>query len=143
MDVKYMVVGPYQTNCYFIIDEETKARKPLEKRIAENASEKEIEGGYLTACIMIDELLYSSIQMMEVLDRVSDKIAPTAAVYAAAAVRYARTTMDTVRMIHAVYGARIVEPVCSHTVTREPEIAMDGNAELADTLMKKFESIIK
>ena len=25
MDVKYMVVGPYQTNCYFIIDEETKA----------------------------------------------------------------------------------------------------------------------
>ena len=26
---------------------------------------------------------------------------------------------------------------------REPEIAMDGNAEFADTLMKKFESVIK
>ena len=126
-----------------IIDEDTKARKPLEKRLAGDASEKEIESGYLTACIMIDELLYSSIQMMEVLDRVADKIAPDAAVYAAAAVRYARTAMDSVRLVHAVYGARIVDPVCSHTVIREPEIAMDGNAEFADAVMKKFESVIK
>lgn len=139
-----------ETDCetlrgYFvkIIDEESKSRKPLEKRIAENAPEKEIECGYLTACIMIDEVLYSSIQMMEVLDRVSDEIAPAAAVYAAAAVRYARTAMDAVRMIHAVYGERIVEDVCSHTVTREPEIAMDGNAELAETLIGKFEGMIK
>ena len=126
-----------------IIDEENKARKPLEKRIDENASEKELEGGYLTACMMIDEVLYSSIQMMELLDRIADKIAPTAAVYAAAAVRYARTAMDSVRLVHAVYGARIVDEVSSHTVIREPEIAMDGNAEFADTLMKKFESVIK
>ena len=139
-----------ETDCetlrdYFvkIIDEDTKARKPLEKRLAAGASEKEIESGYLTACIMIDELMYSSIQMMELLDRVADKIAPTAAVYAAAAVRYARTAMDSVRLVHAVYGARIVDEVSSHTVIREPEIAMDGNAEFADTLMKKFESIIK
>ena len=139
-----------ETDCetlrdYFvkIIDEDTKARKPLEKRIDENASEKELEGGYLTACMMIDELMYSSIQMMELLDRIADKIAPTAAVYAAAAVRYARTAMDSVRLVHAVYGARIVDEVSSHTVIREPEIAMDGNAEFADTLMKKFESVIR
>ena len=139
-----------ETDCetlrdYFvkIIDEDTKARKPLEKRLAAGASEKEIESGYLTACIMIDELMYSSIQMMELLDRIADKIAPTAAVYAAAAVRYARTAMDSVRLVHAVYGARIVDEVSSHTVIREPEIAMDGNAEFADTLMKKFESVIK
>ena len=42
-----------------------------------------------------------------------------------------------------VQGARIVDEVSSHTVTREPEIAMDGNAEFADTLMKKFESVIR
>lgn len=139
-----------ETDCetlrdYFvkIIDEDTKARKPLEKRLAAGASEKEIESGYLTACIMIDELMYSSIQMMELLGRVADKIAPTAAVYAAAAVRYARTAMDSVRLVHAVYGARIVDEVSSHTVTREPEIAMDGNAEFAETLMKKFESVIR
>ena len=139
-----------ETDCetlrdYFvkIIDEDTKARKPLEKRLAAGASEKEIESGYLTACIMIDELMYSSIQMMELLDRIADKIAPTAAVYAAAAVRYARTAMDSVRLVHAVYGARIVDEVSSHTVIREPEIAMDGNAEFADALMKKFESVIK
>ena len=139
-----------ETDCetlrdYFvkIIDEDTRARKPLEKRLAAGASETEIESGYLTACIMIDELMYSSIQMMELLDRVADKIAPTAAVYAAAAVRYARTAMDSVRLVHAVYGARIVDEVSSHTVIREPEIAMDGNAEFADTLMKKFESVIK
>lgn len=126
-----------------IIDEENKARKPLEKRIEENAPEKEIECGYLTACIMIDEVLYSSIQMMEVLDRVADKICPCVALYAAAAVRYARTAMESVRLIHRMYGARISDEVCAHTLTREPEIAIAGNTELAEKLIAKFEGMIK
>lgn len=126
-----------------IIDEENKARKPLEKRIDENASEPELEGGYLTACIMIDEVLYSSIHMMEALDRVADKICSCGAIYAAAAVRYARTAMESVRMMHKAYGARIKEPVCAHTVSREPEIAIAGNTELAEKLIVKFEGMIK
>lgn len=126
-----------------IIDEENKARKPLEKRIEENASEPELEGGYLTACIMIDEVLYSSIHMMEALDRVADKICSCGAIYAAAAVRYARTAMESVRMMHKAYGARIKEPVCAHTVSREPEIAIESNTELAEKLIAKFEGIVK
>ena len=126
-----------------IIDEENKARKPLEKRIDENASQKELEGGYLTACMMIDEVLYSSIQMMEVLDKIADKICPCAAIYCAAAVRYARTAMDAVRLMHRMYGARIKEDVCAHTVSREPEIAIEGNTELAEKLIAKFEGMIK
>ena len=46
----------------------------------------------------------------------------------------------TVRIQKAVYSRKMNEPVFAHTTKREPEIAIENNAELFDRLIKKFES---
>ena len=48
--------------------------------------------------------------------------------------------MDAVRIQKAVYSRKMNEPVFAHTTKREPEIAIENNAELFDRLIKKFES---
>ena len=48
--------------------------------------------------------------------------------------------MDAVRIQKAVYAGKMNEPVFAHTTKREPEIAIENNAELFDRLIKKFES---
>ena len=48
--------------------------------------------------------------------------------------------MDAVRIQKAVYSKKMNEPVFAHTTKREPEIAIENNAELFDRLIKKFES---
>lgn len=130
---------------YFLhmMDEENKAKKPLEKRIAagETANE-EIEAAYRTACCIIDEVFYMSIRIVENLNSVADEICPCAAHFASAAIHFAKCAMDTVRIQKAVYSGKMNEPVFARTTRREPEIAIENNAELFSGLIAKFESIL-
>ena len=128
---------------YFLhlVDEENKAKKPLEKLLKqENADDTELEAAYRTACCIIDEIFYMSIRLVETLEPVADKICPCAAHFASAAVHFAKCGMDAVRIQKAVYAGKMNEPVLAHTTKREPEIAIENNAELFDRLIKKFES---
>ena len=128
---------------YFLhlVDEENKAKKPLEKLLKqENADDTELEAAYRTACCIIDEIFYMSIRLVETLEPVADKICPCAAHFASAAVHFAKCGMDAVRIQKVVYAGKMNEPVFAHTTKREPEIAIENNAELFDRLIKKFES---
>lgn len=128
---------------YFLhlVDEENKAKKPLEKLLKqENADDAELEAAYRTACCIIDEIFYMSIRIVETLEPVADKLCPCAAHFASAAVHFAKCGMDAVRIQKAVYAGKMNEPVFAHTTKREPEIAIENNAELFDRLIKKFES---
>ena len=106
----------------------------------ENADDAELEAAYRTACCIIDEIFYMSIRIVETLEPVADKICPCAAHFASAAVHFAKCGMDAVRIQKAVYAGKMNEPVFAHTTKREPEIAIENNAELFDRLIKKFES---
>lgn len=131
---------------YFLhlLDEENKAKKPLEKRLAESeADDSELEAAYRTACCIIDEVFYMSIRTAETLNAVSDLICPCAARFASAAVHFARCAMETVRIQKAEYSTGMKEPVFARTTRREPEIAIESNAELFDGLIAKFEGMIK
>lgn len=130
---------------YFVhlLDEENKARLPLEKRLNSGAPAHEIEGGYRTACIIVDEILYSAIRLIEVIGSVSDKVCPCTAELCAAAVYYAKLAMECTRLQLAVYSTKMSEEVYARTTRREPEIAIEGISELANGLIKKFEEMIK
>ncbi len=130
---------------YFLhlLDEENKAKKPLDKRLAANAGDSEIEAAYRTACCIIDEVFYMSVRTVETLGSVADKICPCAAHFASAAVHFAKCAMDSVRIQKAVYSTKMNEPVFARTTRREPEIAIESNAELFDGLIAKFEGMIK
>ncbi len=131
---------------YFLhlMDEENKAKKPLEKMLAEgNAADNELEGAYRTACCIIDEIFYMSVRVAETLEPVADKISADAAHYAAAAMQFLKCTMQTVRIQKAVYSTKMSEPVFAHTTRREPEIAIENNAELFDGIIAKLEGKIK
>lgn len=131
---------------YFLhlIDEENKAKKPLEKLLKQpDADENELEGAYRTACCIIDEIFYMSIRIAETLEPIADKITPESAHFASAALHFAKCAMDTVRIQKAVYSTKMNEPVFAHTTRREPEIAIENNAELFNGLIAKFEAKIK
>ena len=130
---------------YFVhlLDEENKARMPLEKRLAAGGPENEIEGGYRTACVIVDEILYSAIRMIEIVNEISDKVCPCTASLCAAAIYYAKLAMECVRLQLAVYSTKMNEEVYARTTRREPEIAIEGVSELANGLIKKFEDMIK
>lgn len=131
---------------YFLhlIDEENKAKKPLEKLLKQpDADESELEGAYRTACCIIDEIFYMSIRIAETLEPIADKITPESAHFASAALHFAKCAMDTVRIQKAVYSTKMNEPVFAHTTRREPEIAIENNAELFNGLIAKFEAKIK
>ena len=131
---------------YFLhlIDEENKAKKPLEKLLAqESPDEAELEAAYRTACCIIDEVFYMSIRVAETLEPVADKLSAEAVPFASAAVHFAMCGMDCVRIQKAVYSTKMNEPVFAHTTRREPEIAIENNRELFDSLIKKLEAKIK
>lgn len=130
---------------YFVhlIDEENKAKAPLEKRIANNGPDQEIEGGVRTACAIVDEILYAVIKVVELLDSISDKLCPCTAHTAAASLFFARAAMDTVRVQLAMYSGMMNEAVYARTTRREPEIAIEGITPTIDALLKKFEGMIK
>lgn len=131
---------------YFLhlIDEENKAKKPLEKLLRQpDADESELEGAYRTACCIIDETFYMSIRIAETLEPIADRLSPESAHFASAALHFAKCAMDTVRIQKAVYSTKMNEPVFAHTTRREPEIAIENNAELFASLIAKFESEIK
>ena len=130
---------------YFVhlMDEENKAKAPLEKRLKNGAPEDEIEGGVRTACAIVDEVLYSVIKVVEILDSVSDKICPCAAHIAADALIFARAALDTARLQLAWRSTQMMEEVYARTTRREPEIAIEGINPTIDALLKKFEANIK
>lgn len=130
---------------YFVhlIDEENKAKAPLEKRLQNNGPDEEVEGGVRTACAIVDEVLYAVIKVVEVLDSVSDKLCPCTAHIAATSLLFARTAMDTVRLELAMYSTMMNEEVYARTTRREPEIAIEGIKPMLDALQIKFEAMIK
>ncbi len=130
---------------YFLrlIDEEIKCKEPLEKRLLEGASAAEIEGGYRTACVIIDEVLYSSVMMLEQLDKVACKISPEGAPAAAAAVFFVKTAMHGVRLLKAQYSTKMNEEVFARTTRREPEIAIESSEDFMNELIIKLEALIR
>ena len=130
---------------YFIhlVDEENKAKLPLEKRLAQNADDAEIEAGYRTACAIIGDLMYSTIDVLNVLDSISELLCPCTAYLCASAVFYAKTAMESIRLLQAEYSVHMNEPVYARTTRREPEIAIENSAELCAKLIAKFEGMIK
>lgn len=132
---------------YFVhlVDEENKAKKPLEKMLKNpDTPENELDAGYRTACSVIDEVFYMSIRVVaETLAPMADKITADAAPFASAAVHCAECAMDIVRIQKAFYASKMPEPVFARTTLREPEIAIESNAELFNSLIKKFEDKIK
>lgn len=129
---------------YFLrlIDEEVKCKEPLEKRLAEGAPAAEIEGGYRTACVIIDEVLYSGVMMLEQLDRVADKISAEGAPAAAASVYFVKTAMQSVRLLKGYYSTKMNEEVFARTTRREPELAIEENEAFLNGLIEKFEAKI-
>lgn len=132
-----------RTYFVYLIDEENKAKLPLEKRLKNGAPENEIEAGYSTACIILTEILYTSLQMTELLDSVSDKICSCSAHLCAAAVLCARNAMDCVRLQLARYSVCMKDEVTAHTTRREPEIAIAEANDRLNALIAKFEGMIK
>ena len=130
---------------YFVhlMDEENKAKAPLEKRMKNNAADDEIEAGVRTACAIVDEVIYSTINVVEILNSVSDKICPCVAHFAAAACFAARNAIETARIQLAWRSTQMLEAVYARTTRREPEIALEGVAPMIDELIKKFEANIK
>lgn len=129
---------------YFVhlMDEENKAKAPLEKRLANNGPEEEIEGGVRTACAIVDEILYAVINVVNMLNSVSDKLCPCTAHTAAASLFFARAAMDSVRIQLAMYSGMMNEEVYARTTRREPEIAIADIAPTIDALQKKLEAMI-
>ena len=130
---------------YFLhlMDEENKAKRPLEKRLASGAPDEEIEGGYRTACAIIDEVLYAAIKVVDVLDVIADKLCPDSVAIASSALFFARAAMDTVRVQLAMYSTKMNEPIYARTVRREPEIAMEGILPTVEKLLAKFADAMK
>ena len=130
---------------YFVhlIDEENKAKAPLEKRLENNGPDEEIEAGVRTACSIVSEILYSTIKVVEILDSVSDKLCPCTAHTAAAALVFAQSALDTARLQLAWRSTQLNEEVYARTTRREPEIAIEGIQPTIDALLKKFEANIK
>lgn len=130
---------------YFVhlIDEENKAKAPLEKRLKNNAPEDEVEAGVRTACAIVDEVIYSTINVIEILNAVSDKICPCVSHIAAASLFAARNAMDTARVQLAWRSTQMMEEVYARTTRREPEIATEGINPTIEKLLNKFEANIK
>lgn len=126
---------------YFVhlIDEEIKAKDPLANRLAKQSTDAEIEAGYRTACIIIDEIIYSVGKVLELLDSVKDKLCPCTFVEANAAVSYAQTAMDSVRLQKAFYSTKMNEEVYARTTRREPELVIEQYKPMVQALTAAFE----
>lgn len=127
----------------FLIDEENKAKLPLEKRLGTDAPREEIEAGYRTACMIQSEILYTCIRMVEVIESVSDKVCSCSAYLCAAALVYVKTALHSARLMLAKNAAGMTDEVSAHTTRREPEIAIEGISDKLTALSAKFEAAIK
>ena len=128
----------------FLVDEEVKAKEPLESRLKNGtADEAEIEGGYRTACVILSEQLYTLQKLVDLAGSVSDGICPCAAVEAAAAMYYIRASLESIRLQLTFYSTKMNEPVYARTTRREPEIVIEENAGRISSLIEKFEALLK
>ena len=130
---------------YFVhlIDEENKAKLPLEKRLGrDDVPEIELEAAYKTACIIVTEVLYSTITLIEVSDGIADKICDCCAASSAAALFLARSALEDCRLLLAGYASKMKDEVTAHTTRREPELAIDGISDKLNALIKKLEAKI-
>lgn len=125
---------------YFIhlIDEENKAKMPLEKRLEADAPENEIEGGYRTACTIVDDIIYDVIKVVDILDSIADKLCPCTAAICSSAIFFARTAIETCRVQLAFYSTKMNEEVYARTTKRGPEIALEGVLPTMEKLLNKF-----
>ena len=131
-----------RTYFLFLIDEENKAKLPLEKRLASGAPEAEIEGGYRTACAIVSEVLYTEVRLMELFAAVADKLCPCAASVAAASVYFGKTALECARLLLTLYSTKMNEDIYARTTRREPEIAIENSADMMNGMIKKFEAMI-
>ena len=128
----------------FLIDEEIKAKEPLESRLGNaEIGEAEIEGGYRTACVILSELLYTLVQLIDVTETVADKLCPCTAVEAASAMYGIRAAYENIRLQLAYYSTKMNEPVYARTTRREPELVIEQNAARIDALLVKFEAALQ
>jgi len=128
----------------FLVDEEVKAKEPLESRLRQGVTdEAEIEGGYRTACIILSEQLYTLVKLIDIAESVSDRLCPCTAVESAAAMYYIKTALESIRLKLAFYATKMTEPVFARTTKREPEIVIEDNAARISALIAKFEAPLK
>ena len=128
----------------FLIDEEVKAKEPLESRLRQGVTdEAEIEGGYRTACIILSEQLYNLTTLIDIAEAVSGKLCPCAAVESSAAMYYVKAALESIRLQLTFYSTKMNEPVYARTTRREPEIVIENNAARIAALIEKFEAPLK
>ena len=65
------------------VDQELQSRAEWDKEVAEGKCQAYIEGGVFAACSEIDEVLYGMIKLIDMIESVSDKLAPEACADAA------------------------------------------------------------
>ena len=135
-------VEQLRTYFLFLIDEENKAKLPLEKRLASGAPDAEIEGGYRTACAIVSEVMYTEIRLMEIFNDVADKLCPCAASVAAGSVYFGKTALECARLLLTVYASKMNEDIYARTTRREPEIAIENSADMMNGMIKKFEALL-
>ena len=123
------------------VDQELQSRAEWDKEVAEGKSQAYIEGGVFAACSEIDEVLYGMIKLIDMIESVSDKLAPEAC--ADAAVSIGRSAMECVKLQRYHYSTLISGDVNSRAMRREPELAIDDCTERYEALYKKLQEKIK
>ena len=115
----------------------------LRKFFLKTVDQAYIEGGVFAACSEIDEVLYGMIKLIDMIESVSDKLAPEACADAAAAVSIGRSAMECVKLQRYHYSTLISGDVNSRAMRREPELAIDDCTERYDALYKKLQDKLK
>ena len=124
------------------VDQELQSRAEWDKEVAEGKSQAYIEGGVFAACSEIDEVLYGVIKLIDMIESVSDKLAPEACADAAA-VSIGRSAMECVKLQRYHYSTLISGDVNSRAMRREPELAIADCTERYDELYKKLQNKLK
>ena len=122
------------------VDQELQSRAEWDKEVAEGKSQACIEGGVFAACSEIDEVLYGMIKLIDMIESVSDKLAPEAC---ADAVSIGRSAMECVKLQRYHYSTLISGDVNSRAMRREPELAIADCTERYDELYKKLQNKLK
>ena len=92
---------------------------------------------------IVDEVLYGMIKLIDMIESVSDKLAPEACADAAAAVSIGRSAMECVKLQRYHYSTLISGDVNSRAMRREPELAIADCTERYDELYKKLQNKLK
>lgn len=91
----------------------------------------------------VAEVLYGMIKLIDMIESVSDKLAPEACADAAAAVSIGRSAMECVKLQRYHYSTLISGDVNSRAMRREPELAIADCTERYDELYKKLQDKLK